>query len=294
MNSDPDKMVHIDKNHLSLSNLNICDDTIPFFYNEITKFQPTWIFMRPSIGTLLANYIKENNLPIVSSLKYIEMSGEYLSVATKKLIQAAFKLPVYNMYGCMESNGIAYECEYGHLHVLSNNVFLEVIRDGKAVWGEQGDIAITTLNNYTMPFIRYMNGDKGILRKSTCLCGNKNPIIELQLCRNKFLLSLPDKKQKDLASLDYIIHMVNEVCDDAIMQCQFEQVSIYDVNVRIVLAENVIDTEQMRENLTDMFYRYAVDAYLTHISWNIVLVSKIFPEAQTGKVRFFIDSINKN
>lgn len=292
MNSDPVNISCLEKKHLALSNINISDDTMPLYYKLIDEFQPVWIFLRPSIGVLLAKYIQENRKPIFSSLKYIELSGEYLSNSTKEYIKNVFKVPTYNMYGCMESNGIAYECRCGNLHVLSDNVLMEVVNDGVPVIDEVGNIAITTLNNTTMPFIRYLNGDMGKISSKACECGNKNKVLELIQCRNKDAIILPNNSKKDLASLDYIIHRINEYCNEIIMQSQFEQLSAFEFIVRIVLDKN-INVDYDIKDFESLFHQYSKETGLDHVSWKVEVVERILPEVTTGKLRFFIDSNKK-
>ena len=292
MNSDPVNISCIEKNHLALSNINISDDTMPLYYKLIEEFHPVWIFLRPSIGVLLAKYIQENKKIVFDSLKYIELSGEYLSNSTKEYIKSVFKVPTYNMYGCMESNGIAYECQCGNLHVLSDNVMVEVVNDGVPVIDEVGNIAITTLNNTTMPFIRYINGDMGKILSKTCECGNKNKILELIQCRNKDAIILPNNSKKDLASLDYIIHKINENCNELIMQSQFEQLSAYNFIVRIVLDKSINEDYDIKD-INLLFQRYSKETGLSHVNWKVEVVKKILPEVETGKLRFFIDSNKK-
>jgi phenylacetate-CoA ligase len=54
---------------------------------------------------------------------------------------------------------------------------LEIVRNGKVVSpGEQGEIVITDLNNYVMPFIRYATGDLAV-QGDLCSCGKAFPII---------------------------------------------------------------------------------------------------------------------
>ena len=45
--------------------------------------------------------------------------------------------------------------------------------------GEEGEIALTNLTNYSMPIIRYKIGDFGILKEpSECSCGCNYPMLK--------------------------------------------------------------------------------------------------------------------
>ena len=74
---------------------------------------------------------------------------------------------------------IAAECEkHEGLHVTIDNLYVEILKDGKpAKPGESGEIVITDLNNYGMPFIRYKNGDIAVQSDNACSCGRGLPLI---------------------------------------------------------------------------------------------------------------------
>lgn len=81
-------------------------------------------------------------------------------------IEKAFnQARVYNFYGSREVSAIASEV-YGSdgLYVLYDNVFVEILddHDRPVEVGEEGQIVITTLNNFYMPLIRYKIGDRAI------------------------------------------------------------------------------------------------------------------------------------
>ena len=74
---------------------------------------------------------------------------------------------------------IGAECDrHEGLHVSVDNLFVEVLKDGKPAGpGERGEIVITDLHNYGMPFIRYRNGDLVIQGEKPCSCGRGLPLI---------------------------------------------------------------------------------------------------------------------
>jgi len=58
--------------------------------------------------------------------------------------------------------------------------------------GESGEIALTDLNNYAMPLIRYLVGDQGTLSGGSCPCGRGLPMIEEIIGRTVDMISLSD------------------------------------------------------------------------------------------------------
>jgi phenylacetate-CoA ligase len=89
------------------------------------------------------------------------------------MIEEAFGCKVFDKYGSREFSGIAYECEahMGH-HVVGEGYIVEILKDGKpAAPGEIGEVVVTDLNNYCLPFIRYRIGDLAEAVDSNELCG---------------------------------------------------------------------------------------------------------------------------
>jgi phenylacetate-CoA ligase len=104
--------------------------------------------------------------------------AEQLDLHGRHLLEAAFGGEVYETYGCREVMLIGSECEaHDGLHLSMENLIVEVlVREGDrfraAEYGETGEIALTDLHNYGMPFIRYLNGDLGVQGKTgRCACG---------------------------------------------------------------------------------------------------------------------------
>ena len=63
---------------------------------------------------------------------------------------------------------------------MSEGYIVEILRDGRpAAPGETGEVVITDLNNYCMPFIRYRIGDlaEAVDNSQPCSCGRGLPRI---------------------------------------------------------------------------------------------------------------------
>jgi phenylacetate-CoA ligase len=93
--------------------------------------------------------------------KALMSSAQTLPRRSRELIETAFGCPVFDKYGSREFSGVAYESDAhdGHL-IVAEGYVVEVLVDGRpALPGEVGEVVITDLNNYCMPFIRYRIGD---------------------------------------------------------------------------------------------------------------------------------------
>jgi phenylacetate-CoA ligase len=108
-------------------------------------------------------------------------SAQTLDADSRREIETAFGTRVFDKYGSREFSGIAYECEAhaGH-HVVGECYIVEIlVNDRPAQPGELGEVVVTDLNNYVMPFIRYRIGDLAYAMDDgeACPCGRGLPRI---------------------------------------------------------------------------------------------------------------------
>jgi len=125
-----------------------------------------------------ARYLKKSRSP-VPEIKKIISTFELLTDSLKDLLHEVFGCEIFILYGASEINTIADECEYHKLHIRTDAVLVEAIRDGQPVGpGEMGKAIVTDLCNYNMPFIRYDIGDVIMSGNGKCCCGRNTDTIE--------------------------------------------------------------------------------------------------------------------
>ncbi len=154
------------------------DETLKSFVQTIEEYQPVLLDGYAESFNFLARYLKEHGRMNVSP-KGIISSAQTLPEGSRKVIEEAFGCKVFDKYGSREFSGIAYECEAhaGH-HVVGEGYIVEVLKDGApAAPGEIGEVVITDLNNFCLPFIRYRIGDlaEAIDPAEPCVCGRGLP-----------------------------------------------------------------------------------------------------------------------
>lgn len=149
------------------------------FHARLTKFRPAVLYGYPSAMTQFANYIDEMNLSPIQ-VKTIFTTAERLTPRQRSRLHEAFSGEVYNLYCTREYGCIGFECEqHNGLHIDTESVYVEIIKDGKIVPnGEGGEITITDLLNYGMPIIRSRTGDIGTLSELPCECGSAFPLLK--------------------------------------------------------------------------------------------------------------------
>jgi phenylacetate-CoA ligase len=115
-------------------------------------------------------------------------AAEALHEFQRQIIEQAFGCPAYNTYGCREFMLIAAECEQRNgLHVNADHLLVELRKPGFPASSPAadlheagtctGEVVITDLFNYGMPFVRYVNGDVATAISSTCGCGRGLPLL---------------------------------------------------------------------------------------------------------------------
>ncbi len=277
-------------NRLGFSKNGLNKEKLIRIIQKLHEFAPKWMMLQPSIAALLCQTIRENNLPRVTGLKYIELSSEILFDEIRREVEEVFHCKIGNQYGCFEANSIAYECNHGNMHCMGSNVLVEVLRDGVSVpEGEEGDIYITSLNNYAMPFIRYEIGDKGILHKGVkCACGNKEPILELTTGRNNDWILCSDGTKANPYIFVRAIENTNKLFEDAIIQFQIIQKNYDCFIVRIVLDEEGLD----EDGIIDCFCDNVIQPSLRGVEYFFEFSNALFPDDASGKLRYFINDVN--
>lgn len=141
--------------------------------DDIRRTRPTLIDGYAEALDLIAAYLREHP-PLGFGARGVMSSAQMLPLASRAIIEQAFGCPVFDKYGSREFSGIAYECDAhdGH-HVVSEGFVVEILRNGApAKPGEIGEVVITDLNNYCLPFVRYRIGDLAVaMNDSPCPCG---------------------------------------------------------------------------------------------------------------------------
>lgn len=109
------------------------------------------------------------------SLKVIENNGSYMSDEERNDIAKRYNCTVVDNYGCREVWTIAFGCKENYMHVNEGNILFEIIDDSGNEITETditGNVVVTSLSQYAMPYIRYSTGDLAQYVEGNCPCGN--------------------------------------------------------------------------------------------------------------------------
>ncbi len=118
--------------------------------------------------------ITDLRIPLIAS------TSGMLDPAGRQLLADTFRAEVVDVYASEEAGSvIAWECPVcpGY-HVSADTVILESLKEGRPQPpGIAGELFITNLTNFAMPFIRYQQGDIGTLSVEAPSCGRGLPLL---------------------------------------------------------------------------------------------------------------------
>ncbi len=270
---------------------NLDNEKIKDIIKQLNEFQPKWLLLQPCMAELLLDSIDRHGIKMTDSIQYIEFTGEFLNSDLITRVIDIFKCSVSNQYGSNETSTIAYSCEYGHLHIFSANNFVEVLSNGEPVNEDKvGDIYLTSLKNTAMPFIRYKIGDRGkLIISQKCLCGNKTSYVELTAARESdYILSENGEKINPYIFLRPV-QMINEKAGRIIKQSQIIQNNINDFTVKLAINKSYWG---WRETLKNEFQNNISQDSLSSALWDFKFYENLFPDAKSGKLKYFINKLN--
>jgi len=217
--------------------------------------------------------------------KAIISAAEKLHDFQRKEISKVFGCEVFNTYGSREFMLIASECDkHDGLHVNMENLVVEVIKeDGSpAKPDEIGEIVITDLHNYGMPFIRYKIGDMAIPSDKQCQCGRGLPLLKDVTGRSLDIIKTSDGKN---IPGEFFPHLMKEF--QGVKQFQVVQDKIDHLLIRIVKKDELLDSKLS-------FMKNEIKKVTgTTVKVDISFVEDI-PLTSTGKYRVTISELNNN
>jgi phenylacetate-CoA ligase len=162
-----------------LDTLHLTEEALDAFAARLRRRQPGLLFGHAHSLFLFADYLRQRGTAGIRPHGIIA-TAMVLHEWQRRVIEQVFGCPVTNRYGCEEVSLIACECErHQGLHVNSDGVFVEILREGKpALPGEAGHVVVTDLVNRAMPLIRYQVGDVAVVSDRWCACGRGLPLLE--------------------------------------------------------------------------------------------------------------------
>ena len=178
-----------------LSAYTMTNDRMNHYISVICRFKPTLLVSYPSILETFADHCTNVGVHF-TSITAVITSAETLWPHQRELFETVFGAQIFNRYGSREVGGIAHECsEHRGLHVNADRVLVEVLdKNGNLCNpGQIGEIVVTDLDNFGMPFIRYRIGDNAAWSaEKQCPCGRSMPLLSVIEGRSMDVVRAPN------------------------------------------------------------------------------------------------------
>lgn len=258
------------------------------FYNEssaeqigaIKKIKPSVIQGCASVLNLLALIILDENI-IIPKPRLIFTDSELLTINMRKNIEKAFGAKIIDIYGTYETDNIAYECSAREgYHISIDCVIMEFIKNGNHVEpNDEGEIVVTVLNNFAMPFIRYNLADIGSYSNLKCSCGRTFPLIKKITGRANDYIITREGKKLSFVNLEAYWHSLTKFVHEY-------QVIQEDINNFTV---SLVPNNSYNNSCTEII-KSEIFKYFPGVNIDIRLVTAI-ERTVTGKFRTFKSNV---
>jgi len=256
----------------------LSEESMGAFAREAIRLWPRLVFAYASSMYRFAKFVRDHPEYDLGFIKWVFTTSDVLYPAQRRLIEDTFGCEVFNRYATRELGPLACECgAHTGLHASVENAYIEILEDGAPTEpGQVGDVFVTCLHNYGMPFMRYQVADRVAWHPDErCPCGRAHPMLQVVEGRDNDMFRTRDGRtvwggignplwdmdgvekfqfvQKDF---DYVV--VKVVRDTPLTQAQEAQV---EKAVRTALGEQVeLDFEYPDEIPTERSgkHRYQV------------------------------------
>jgi phenylacetate-CoA ligase len=199
----------------------------------------------------------------------------------RDVIEQAFGHAVFETYGCREVMLIGAECEHHDgLHESMENVLVEIVVRGEggrarhARPGESGEVVLTDLHNYAMPFLRYANGDVAIAGPvERCACGRG--LRRIRAVDGRVTETLRDGDGRPVGGM--VFNLIFSALAKSVRQFQAVQHKDGAITVKVVPASG-LDGDAIEQ------VRSSCARYLRGVPVRVETVAEI-PLSRSGKRR---------
>jgi phenylacetate-CoA ligase len=252
------------------------------YHSRLLQFRPSVIYGYPSALTELGRFIEDEGLEPIR-VRRIITTAERLSSAYRRQLGRMFGGEVYDLYATREYGCIGFECRmHEGFHIDVGSVFVEIL-DGErpVIAGESGEIVITDLLNYGMPFIRSRSGDLGVLAAEPCDCGSPLPLLKGLDGRSSDVVYRPDGSV--VPGL-----ILTDFCADieSIRLIQFVQSTVDRIDVLVVATESF--SEQARNEIVRHVRQVMSDDIAVHVE----RIDDLERNPRSGKLREVICTVD--
>ncbi len=232
-------------NRKELNSFSLSTQNYRSFVQTWNTFKPQWVEAYAQSIFEFARMVEKEGAVLYRPRGVLSSAGT-LYPSMKKTMERVFDCPVFNRYGSREVGDIACSCggESG-LHLSIWNHYIELLDDNGNVVapGEMGRLHVTSLNNYSMPFIRYDIGDiASISTSGTCSCGRNTPRLSRVEGRE---MSVFKTRSGGFVPGEFFIHFIGVVFEEgAIEKFQVIQHDYDSIEIKVIVRDDDLLAEK--------------------------------------------------
>ncbi len=176
------------------NSFNMDENKMEEFAQVLVRFKPELLVGYTSALYLFAKYLEKRGIDDIRP-KAVETSAEKLYDFQRTCLERVFACPVFDHYVSRELGCIAAQCPAGGMHVADDVRYVEVVANDRAAEpGQIGEIIVTDLTNFAMPFLRFKNGDRAVRADKPCSCGRGLSVLDEVVGRTADIFTTPDGK----------------------------------------------------------------------------------------------------
>lgn len=224
---------------------------------ELRRAPPRVLLCFAQAGADLARFVLARRARRWPDINVI-CAAERLLPSDRAAIVEAFGPNVFETYGSREVMLMAAECEaHDGLHVSMENLIVEIVvrengTERPAEDGETGEIVVTDLHNYGMPFLRYATGDLAVSRgRSRCQCGRS--LVRIGRIEGRVTETLVAGDGGRVSGLLFVVAMVAR--GQALQAYQVVQHRDRSVTIRVLCDHLSKETEAQLRTLIAPYLR---------------------------------------
>jgi len=272
---------HAIDRHCMLSCFEFTPEEMESHWKTLQRYRPEVIVAYTNPLYEFARFLKAHDYhPKVSHS--IIVGAEKLHDFQRELMEDVFRVPVFETYGSREVMLIGAECEkHSGLHVSMENLIVEILDDdGQPVPpGEEGNVVITDLFNYGMPFIRYVNGDRAIAATEPCSCGRGLTLLKKVTGRRLDILETPDGRKIPGEFFPHLIKEFPTIRRFQVIQERRDSITLKMVaEGSLTIADRHHLEQELRKvtgNVVELDLQFVADIPLTRAGKHCVVVQKM-------------------
>ncbi|MDH5506388.1 MAG: hypothetical protein OEZ02_04140 [Anaerolineae bacterium] len=213
-------------------------------------------------------------------VKAVITNSEHSSQMERDNFSEVLGCPVFDEYSSEEISGLAHQCVHENYHLVQDCSFIELLDphgDIEVGVGQEGEIVGTSLINFSMPLIRYRQGDLAVMSANECACGKTTPFFERLAGRKNSSFKRPDNSYIPSGRvLDWTYDLVLSLELD-IREFQVTQKTLTDVEI-VIVPGNRYNPESDNVKIMNSFQ----DTFSQEFKVSVDQVEKI-RKTKTGK-----------